>query len=476
MGLHLTELLVGVPDRHRRAILLGYQTVLDGGRDEYSCTYPVGRAGDADWFKQSVSGVPGEHPTQRVVVIQSVQELKRSEQRLREANTSLRNARTAARDADQAKASFLATISHELRTPLNGVLGMAASIARSPLPDQQRQSLQVIQQSGEALMTLLDDLLQLSTIGAGPISLNDGVVDARELLDSAERVFTPLAREKGLTLTTTLEPGRHPQWKGDPVRVRQILYKLLSNAVKFTDCGSVGVTASAESDGFRLLVSDTGIGIPSAKKDQIFEPFVQADESKTRRFGGCGLGLAICGQLVRLMHGSIRVESIEGVGSTFEVRLPLAQMEDAGAGRIAPEAGVRISERRESLCVLAADDNKTNQLVLRTLLAEVGIEPRIVQNGQEAFDTWKSGSWDVVLMDIQMPVLDGISATRLIRDEEKKLGSTRTPIIAVTANVMDHQIAEYYEAGMDGLVSKPINFGPLLEAMDRVLNADLQDN
>jgi signal transduction histidine kinase/CheY-like chemotaxis protein len=476
IGFHLTELLEDVPGRHGQAILLGYQAVLDGRRDEYSCTYPVGRAGEADWFKQTVSRVPGDGPIHRVVVIQSVQELKRSEQRLRDANTSLRNATAAAKDAERAKASFLATMSHELRTPLNGVLGMAASIARSPLPDQQRQSLQIIQRSGEALMTLIDDLLELSTIGAGPIVLNDGVVDVQELLDSAERVFAPLALEKGLMFTATLDPACNRLRRGDPVRVRQILYKLLSNALKFTDCGSVAVRVSHDADGLRLIVIDTGIGIPGAKIAQIFEPFVQVDESKTRRFGGSGLGLAICGQLVALMHGEISVESVEGVGSAFEVRLPLTHLDDIGARQGAFSAGQQVNDRRESLRVLVAEDNETNQLVLQTLLAEVGIEPRMVKNGQEAFEAWKSGGWDVVLMDIQMPVLDGVSAARLIRDEEQRLGCLRTPIIAVTANAMDHHIAEYILAGMDGLVSKPINFGLLLEALDSALNADLQDD
>jgi signal transduction histidine kinase/CheY-like chemotaxis protein len=476
IGLHLMELLDDVPTRHKRAILLGYQAVLDGRRKEFSCTYPVGRAGEADWFKQSVSRIPGEGRVQRVVVIQSVQELKRSEQRLRAANTSLRNATAAAHDANRAKASFLETMSHELRTPLNGVLGMADSMARGPLPDQQRQRLRVIQQSGETLMTLLDDLLELSNIGAGPVELDDGLVDVTELLQSAERVFAPLASDKGITFTAVLEPESGGPWKGDPARVRQILYKLLSNAVKFTDRGSITVTASHDADGLRLLVTDSGIGVPADKIARIFEPFVQADESKTRRFGGSGLGLAICGRLVALMQGAISVESAEGGGSAFEVRLPLAREEVTEAPSRAMSPGAQINERSASLRVLAADDNRVNQIVLQTLLAEVGIEPVVVQNGQEAFEAWQSGTWDLVLMDIQMPVLDGVSATRLIRDAEQKRGIIRTPIIAVTANAMDHQMAEYMSVGMDGLVSKPINFGLLLEAMDSALNADLLDN
>ena len=442
MGSHLTELLTDVPSRHRRAILLGYEAVLQARRKEYSCTYPVGKTGEADWFKQTVSRVPGKGPILRVVVIQSVQELKRSEQRLRGANTSLRNAVAAAQDANRAKASFLATMSHELRTPLNGVLGMADSMARGVLPDEQRQRLRVIQESGEALMTLLDDVLELSNIGAGAIMIEDGLVDVQALLTAAQRVFSPLAEDKGLSFEATKDQGDKGLWRGDPVRIRQVLYKLISNAIKFTDRGTVAVTVSQDAHGLRFVVSDTGIGVAAEKIALMFEPFVQLDESKTRRFGGSGLGLSICGHLVALMGGDIRVESVEGVGSTFEVTLPLKRHEVTGAPSVQGGLWPRIDERRESLRVLAAEDNKTNQLVLQTLLAEVGIEPLVVQNGREAFDAWANGAWDLVLMDMQMPVLDGLSATRLIRDAEKARGAARTPILAITANAMTHQRAE----------------------------------
>ncbi len=470
VGTHLKGLIADIPDRHARALELGFQAVLEGTRKEFSCTYPIRRAGDADWFKQTVSRISVEGPVQRIVVVQSVQELKRSEQRLKSANASLRKATAEAHDANQAKSIFLATMGHELRTPLNGVLGMTEVMDRHELPEAQRQRLQVIRQSGESLMILVNDLLELSSIGSSMIALEDGVIDILELANSAERVFRPMAAEKGLTLSVVAQASTRLS-KGDPLRLKQILYKLMSNAVKFTEAGSVTVTLRYDSQRLVLQVADTGIGIPSAKLGEIFESFTQVDSSKTRRFGGSGVGLAICNDLVTLMGGLITVESAEGRGSTFTVSIPVVRAQEAPNATDGVDAYPTTREG-DGLRVLVAEDNPVNQLVLTSLLAEVGIEPVVVPDGQQAFEAWSDGTWDLVLMDIHMPVMDGVSATRMIRETEQRRNTSRTPILAVTADAVARQEAEYRSAGMDGLVSKPINLGLLLEAMDAALNAE----
>ena len=470
VGAHLNDLLADIPDRHARALELGFQSVLDGTRKEFSCTYPIGRAGEADWFKQTVSRISVEGPVQRIVVIQSVQELKRSEQRLKLANTSLRQATIEAHDANQAKSIFLATMGHELRTPLNGVLGMAELMDRHDLPEAQRQRLQIIKRSGESLMILVNDLLELSSIGSSMIALQDGVIDILQLANSAERVFRPMAAEKGVTLSVIAQASTTLS-KGDPLRLKQVLYKLMSNAVKFTDSGSVTVTLAHDSQRLVMQVIDTGIGIPNAKLQDIFQSFTQVDSSPTRRFGGAGVGLAICNDLVTLMGGLITVESTEGRGSTFTVSVPVVRVRD-GANLANDSDAYPTLREDDGLRVLVAEDNPVNQLVLTTLLAEVGIEPVVVTDGRQAFDTWRDGTWDLVLMDIHMPVMDGMEATRMIRETEQRRNTLRTPILALTADAGGQRQEEYRSAGLDGVVSKPINLGLLLEAMDAALNAE----
>lgn len=473
VGSHIRELIADVPDRHARALKLGFQAVFDGTRDEFSSTYPVGRVGDADWFKLTVSRISVDGPIQRIVVIQSVQELKRAEQRLKAVNTNLRKATADAQDANHAKSVFLATMGHELHTPLNGVLGMAEVMARHELTEAQRQRLQVIKQSGECLMTLVNDLLELSSIGSSLIALEDGIIDVLELARAAERVFKPMAAERGVNLSVVAQASAG-LWKGDPLRLKQVLYKLMSNAIKFTDEGTITVTLSYDSDRLILQVIDTGVGIPAAKVGQIFDAFTQADSSTTRRFFGTGIGLTICKDLVALMGGLITVESIEGRGTTFTVSIPVVPVtRTLHVGEIAADPTV---VKGDGLRVLVAEDNPVNQLVLTTLLAEVGIEPIVVSDGQRAFQAWRDEKWDLVLMDIQMPVMGGVEATRMIRDTEERLNLPRTPILAVTANSLSHQVAGYLSAGMDGLVSKPINLGLLVEAMDPALNTQQQED
>jgi signal transduction histidine kinase/AmiR/NasT family two-component response regulator len=370
-------------------------------------------------------------------------------------------ARKAAEEANRAKSDFLAVMSHEIRTPLNGVLGMAQAMDMEPLAPLQRDRLRVIRESGGALMDLLDDLLDISRIEAGRLSLEMQDFNLRTAVEGAHAAFAAEARAKSLDFTLDVDPAVHGLWRGDPARVRQVLSNLISNSVKFTREGGVSVRLSRNAAGVRFEVSDTGIGIAPDRVTRLFEKFARADVSATRESGGAGLGLAICQELCRAMGGAITVGSAPGQGSTFAVDLPLRQVERP-ASRHQPLPS-RLSEG--SMRVLVAEDNPVNRMVLKALLAQFDLDPTIVENGAEAVRAWESAHWDLILMDVQMPVMDGPTATMTIRAREAVLGRPRTPILAVTANTMAHQLASYRAAGMDDVIPKPLNVTELFAAM-----------
>jgi len=375
-----------------------------------------------------------------------------------------------ARQASAAKTAFLANMSHEIRTPLNGVLGMADAMAREPLPETQLERLRVIQSSGYALLGLLNQVLDLSKIEAGKLELEEGFLDLSKVLHDLAAGYEPVCAEKGLNFQLDLDTELTGAWRGDPMRVRQILTNLISNAVKFTDAGSVVVTAREDAGHVVIEVIDSGCGIAEERLAGVFESFAQADVSTTRRYGGTGLGLAIARQLAELMAGTLTVVSATGEGSTFTLRLPLARMEASESTapvrtQAAPEGGLRI---------LAAEDHATNQMVLRTLLGQLGLDVHIVPDGAQAVDAWSAGEWDVILMDVQMPVMDGPTATREIRQRERALGRRRTPILALTANALSHQTSAYLAGGMDGVVTKPIEAASLIEALLKVADSSAE--
>ena len=383
---------------------------------------------------------------------------------------ALRSALEAAEAASQAKSAFLAMTSHEIRTPLNGVLGMAQAIGRDPLSDVQRQRVEVIRQSGEALLGILNDILDLSKIEAGKLELETAPFDLEAVTRSVHDAFSASAQDKGLGYGLDFDDGARGVYDGDAARVRQVLGNLISNSLKFTESGTVTVAVAAHEAGVRFVVRDTGAGVAADRLEHLFSKFVQADSSTTRRYGGTGLGLAICRELCEAMGGTVSVESVLGDGSAFTVDLPLTRSAPHTARAAAPDAGATAPAAR--LKVLAAEDNATNQLVLRTLLEQIGIAPTIVDNGEAAVEAWHAGDFDLILMDVQMPHMDGPSAARRIRARERETGRAPIPIIALTANAMHHQVAEYLAAGMDSFVAKPIRVAELYDAIARYAGPD----
>jgi signal transduction histidine kinase/CheY-like chemotaxis protein len=390
-------------------------------------------------------------------------EMGRAAQRLRRIHVAAGEARRAAVAANLAKSQFIANVSHEIRTPLNGVLGMAQILAAGELSPLQRQRVEIIHSSGEVLLSILNDVLDFSKIQAA---------------------FSAVAQSKNIRLNLRLEPRpaelgddaprQRVLYQGDPTRVRQIVSNLVSNALKFTQVGEVEIVVSYLDLGVVVSVRDTGLGIPADKLSKLFRQFEQVDASTTRRFGGTGLGLSISQELSRMMGGRIVVESELGAGSTFTVHLPLSKVvaieaephQDIPADRGADNAA------NGQLRVLAAEDNKINQLVLTSLLQEIGVSLTMVEDGALAVEAWRMGEFDLILMDMQMPVMDGLTAVRAIRTEEEALSSRpRSPIIALTADVMSHQLEDYRRAGVDAVVAKPLQFAELADAMRSLLDA-----
>ncbi|MCG6924765.1 MAG: response regulator [Acidobacteria bacterium] len=372
-------------------------------------------------------------------------ERKNVEERLREALVR-------AEAANEAKSLFLANMSHEIRTPLTGVLGMSELLMRKDLPADHKRMVRTIHESGRALLGILNDILDISKIEAGRLTVSSAPCDVRAILrEIAEALGAPVA-EKGLKLAVEVDASVPPRVSGDPLRLRQIVMNLAGNAVKFTEEGGVTLRAVwKDPDSLHLEVADSGIGIAEKKTARLFDPFVQGDGSDTRRFAGAGLGLSIARKLVELMEGEIGVRTRVGEGSTFWFTIPAPRLEGATADE--PERVA--TPLRVQAHVLLVEDDRTSRYVIEKMLAEYGCSVDSVANGREAVAACTTGAYDIVFMDCQMPVMDGYDATARIR--EVQAGGARTPIIAMTASVMRGQIERCREAGMDDFLGKPLD-------------------
>jgi PAS domain S-box-containing protein len=437
-----------------------------------------------------------------IATVRNITARKNDEKRLQEyaqelerKNEELETALVTARDATQLKSRFLANMSHEIRTPMNGVLGMTDFLLSTDLTDEQQEYAGSIKKSADALLALINDILDLSRIEAGKLRLDHLPFSLPATVEESSSIFALQARAKGLDFTTATSGDLPEMVVGDAGRVRQVLTNLIGNAVKFTDSGRIDVEVQllrSTKDGIvaRFFVSDTGIGIPPEHQSRLFESFTQGDGSSTRKYGGTGLGLSISKQLVELMEGQLGVESKPGQGSRFWFtanfgKAPLTVAAPAPPKRPVPTAPApppapkvpipSLPEKSNGgprkLRVLLAEDNEINQRIALRLLEKLGVGADAVDNGRAAVEALAQRSYDLVLMDCQMPDMDGFEATAVIRNRER--GKSHTPICALTANAMEGDREKCLAAGMDDYISKPVGLEKLREAVERLVPAQL---
>ncbi|MGB4067598.1 MAG: ATP-binding protein [Nitrospira sp.] len=392
-------------------------------------------------------------------------------------DVALRRAKEAAEESTRAKGIFLATMSHELRTPMNGVLGCTQLLKDTSLTDQQRELIETMHRSADALLTLVNDILDFSKIEAGKMTLEVADVNLRSLICDVTTLTDGLASKKGLTVSVQIDPDVPEEFRGDPIRLRQILFNLVGNAIKFTERGRVTVTVSlkqgrteaSDSVVLQWRIQDTGIGMTPEQQVRLFQAYAQADASTTRKFGGTGLGLMICHQLVQLMGGAITVESSIGQGSTFAYTTNLlpAIHRDASASSLGSDQR-SVGEQVGSLRVLVADDNEINQVVACKFLQKLGCHVEVARTGREAVEAITRTAYDVVLMDCEMPEMDGYEATREVRRREEGTPS-HLPIMALTGHATDEAAQKCHQAGMDKVMTKPLTLPALRTNLQELL-------
>jgi signal transduction histidine kinase/ActR/RegA family two-component response regulator len=382
-----------------------------------------------------------------------------------ERTRALEQAMAQMEDALRAKGEFLAVVSHEIRTPLNGMLGMAQLLTMTPLSEEQRGYAETIQTSGEMLLALINDILDVSKLESGKLSLDQRPVSVREVVGDVLQMLDPQAQAKGLNLKADIAEDVLPWFKGDAMRLKQVLVNLVGNAVKFTLRGGVGIVVRMQQqDGpwLQCQVRDTGIGIPADRIGKLFQAFSQVDSSVTRRYAGTGLGLVICKRLIEGMGGTIAVQSERAQGSTFTFRIPVAPSPPPAdvATAASPSAGAA-----RALRVLVVEDNQVNQALALGMLKKLGVPADLACDGEEACNLVRHGAYDLVLMDMQMPRMDGVTATQAIRSMRE---IHQPHIVAVTANAMDVDRQACLDAGMNDFLPKPFKVAELEEKLEAV--------
>ena len=481
------------PSTHRdtltRSRLRAYAAAPLRGRHEILGTLCVARF-EPGFFSEEILGILQMGANRLAAALDEFEAVSARDTAIASLQASEKRLIAAKLDAERAvraKAEFLAHMSHEIRTPLNGLIGVVDLLAETQLSDRQQEYLQVMRSSGQGLLAVVNDILDLSKIEAGKLQTENVAFDLEHVIKTQIALSDSSAQAKGIAVSYNMAPALQKSAWGDPVRIGQILLNLLSNAIKFTPKGEVSVSVTSEgseaSPWMKITVIDSGIGLTQEAQNKLFQPFSQADISTARNFGGTGLGLAIVRRLVLLMSGEFGVQSTPSVGSRFWVRLPqplCAAGSELRAEKVCDEGGektdsqaaaatsaVARAARKPAGRVLVCDDNKVNQWLMAGLLTHLGFAFEIVENGPEAVQAARCSTYSIILMDCIMPGMDGYEATRHIRRAER--GGRRTPIVAVTARALEEDQARCEEAGMDGYLVKPLSKATLKAALDRWL-------